>query len=342
MSETLDFRLLNEVQRDFPLSSAPYAILAQQFDVDEWQVLEALRRLQDEGAISRVGAVFSPRRIGASTLAALAVPVERLETVADEVSACPEVNHNYEREHEWNLWFVATAPDVAHLGRVLSGIAEQSACPLIRLPLKEEFHIDLGFDLKKGRLASQATASSPSFHPFPSAAGSLLPLSRWQPTPRERRLMAALQDGLTLEPHPYITLAARAGVTEVDALAYLQQWLEAGLIKRFGVVVRHHELGWTANAMCVWDVPDEAVSALGHKLAAMDGVTLCYRRERDLPAWPYNLYCMIHGRARDEVAGRLDEIRQSLALGDYPHQVLFSLRRYKQRGARYIDLGGGV
>ncbi len=337
MNETLEFRLLNEVQRDFPLITAPYAELAQRFETDEWEVLETLRRLQDEGAISRVGAVFSPRRIGASTLAALAIPPDRLEDVADEVSARPEVNHNYEREHEWNLWFVATAPDAAHLERVLTGIAEHSGCPLIRLPLKEEFHIDLGFDLREGRTTTP-TAALPSFPAPPHKPAH----AHWQPTPAERRLMAALQDGLTLDHSPYATLAARAGLKEEDVLAHLQKWLLDGLIKRFGVVVRHHELGWTANAMCVWDVPDDKVSVLGKRLATMSGVTLCYRRERDLPAWPYNLYCMIHGRAREEVTQRLETLRESLDLHHYPHQLLFSLRRYKQRGARYIDLASSL
>lgn len=322
---TLDFRLLNEFQRGFPLVSLPFAELAQQLEVDEQDVLEALRRLSDEGVVSRVGAVFSPRRMGASTLAALAVPRERLDAVADEVSACPEVNHNYERENHWNLWFVATAPNAAHLDRVLAQIAVQSACPLIRLPLQEEFHIDLGFDLQ-GRHGKQAVTRPAE-----------LPESLWQLTTEDTRLMAALQDGLVLESQPYARLAERAGLDEAVVLQSLTEWLARGLIKRLGVVVRHHELGWTANAMCVWDVPDEVVSLLGQQLAALPEVTLCYRRGRDLPAWPYNLYCMIHGRARDQVEARVVEINRQIGLAGYPQSVLFSLRRYKQRGARYVD-----
>jgi DNA-binding Lrp family transcriptional regulator len=321
----LDFRLLNEFQRGFPLTSSPFAELARQLEVDELDVLEALRRLSVEGVVSRVGAVFSPRRMGASTLAALAVPPERLDAVADAVSACPEVNHNYERENHWNLWFVATAPNVAHLERVLAQIATQSVCPLIRLPLQEEFHIDLGFDLKGARGKQAVTRPAE------------LPESLWQLTAEDAQLMAALQDGLLLEPQPYARLAERAGLDEAVVLQLLADWLARGLIKRFGVVVRHHELGWTANAMCVWDVPDESVSLLGQQLATLPEVTLCYRRGRDLPAWSYNLYCMIHGRARTEVEARVAEISRQLGLAGYPQSVLFSLRRYKQRGARYVD-----
>lgn len=335
--ETLDFRLLNEFQRDFPLIPAPYGVLAQHLEIDELEVLEALRRLHEEGAVSRVGAVFSPRRIGASTLAALAVPPDRLDAVADEVSAHVEVNHNYEREHDWNLWFVATAPNLSHLDRLMKRIASESACPLIRLPLLEEFHIDLGFELgsqSQTRARPRTQAAKVMTRP------AELPESVWRLEADEQRLMGVLQEGLPLELHPYAALAERAALSEARVLQLLESWLARGLIKRFGVIVRHHELGWTANAMCVWDVPETQASAIGEALAQQENVTLCYRRARDLPAWRYNLYCMIHGRERTEVEARIAEINRDLGLRVYPHEVLFSLRRYKQRGARYVDIAG--
>lgn len=323
--DALSFRLLNEFQRNFPLTSTPYAEIARQLGIDETEALRTLRRLRDEGAVSRVGAVFSPRRIGASTLAALMVPPERLDAVADEVSAHPEVNHNYEREHAWNLWFVATAPDETHLDRVLAEIAAQSGCPSIRLPLEEEFHIDLGFDL-----ASTAKSKTTATIRPPRLTDGRTPLSV-----AERQLMAALQDGLPLESRPYAIVAEHAGTSEGAVLQRLRRWIDNGVIKRLGIIVRHHELGWTANAMCVWNVPDAQATTFGRRLAEMPGVTLCYRRARDLPSWPYNLYCMIHGRERGEVESRIAVINDSVGLSEYPHTVLFSLHRYKQRGARY-------
>jgi len=330
LNEKLEFRLLNEFQRDFPLEVAPYAELARRLNVTEDGVLTTLRQLHAQGVISRVGAVFSPRRIGASTLAALAVPAEQLDAVADQVSAYAEVNHNYERENTWNLWFVATAPNTAHLDRTIADIAATTGCPLIRLPLLEEFHIDLGFDLTG---AAEPKITAPG-KPQPDGIAAL--------SPAEQKLMAALQDGLSLETRPYASLAARADMREAEVLHHLQMWLDTRLIKRFGVVVRHHELGYTANAMCVWDVPDEAASAIGRHLAEMPGVTLCYRRARHLPDWPYNLYCMVHGRERGEVKRLIAQINQRTGLTAkmYPHAVLFSLRRYKQRGAHYAASSG--
>ena len=118
-------------------------------------------------------------------------------------------------------------------------------------------------------------------------------------------------------------------------LVVLGQWLERGILKRFGVVVRHHELGYTANAMCVWAVPEGEVSALGERLAAEPGVTLCYRRRPMAPHWPYNLFCMIHGKAREEVVELRRSLGERLGLDAFPNELLFSTRRYKQTGARY-------
>lgn len=144
----LDKRLLNDFQRDFPLDPRPYAALADRLGVSEQQVLEALRALQHSGTVARVGPVFRPNRVGVSTLAAMAVPPERLAEIADLVSACPAVNHNYEREHRFNLWFVMTAPDRDQLQRDLDDIERRTGFALLDLPLEEDYHIDLGFELQ--------------------------------------------------------------------------------------------------------------------------------------------------------------------------------------------------
>ena len=150
------------------------------------------------------------------------------------------------------------------------------------------------------------------------------------------RLLAAIQDGLPITPHPYADIAARIGITEQAVLERLALLQHAGIIKRFGIVVRHHELGIAANAMVVWDVSDEQVDPLGACLANFEFVTLCYRRPRRLPQWRYNLYCMIHGKSRDDVLAHLTHMILSCGLQDLPHEVLFSKRRFKQRGAAYF------
>lgn len=149
---------------------------------------------------------------------------------------------------------------------------------------------------------------------------------------RDHRLVAALQAGLPLTPAPYADIGARLGWSEAEVIAGVARLQALGCVNRLGVVVRHHELGYRANAMVVFDVGDDDVDAAGRRLAALSFVTLCYRRAR-APGWPYNLYCMVHGKARDEVLALVAELRTQLP--GAPSEVLFSRRRFTQRGARY-------
>lgn len=146
----LEKRLLNEFQREFPLCSRPFAEIAQQLGSSETETLDAMGSLSADGAISRVGPVFRPHGIGTSTLAAMAVPTEQLDQVANIVSSYSEVNHNYEREHHYNLWFVATGSNETQLEHVLCDIERRSGLPVLRLPMLDDYHIDLGFDLQWG------------------------------------------------------------------------------------------------------------------------------------------------------------------------------------------------
>ncbi len=144
----LEKRLLNDFQDGFPLSPRPFAVMAERLGVSEARVIATLERLQQDGLITRVGPVFRPNRVGASTLAAMAVPPERLEAVAAVVSSFPEVNHNYERGHEINLWFVITAADRQRLGSILREIEQRTGIEVLDLPMLEDYFINLGFPLR--------------------------------------------------------------------------------------------------------------------------------------------------------------------------------------------------
>lgn len=325
----LEFALLNDWQHDFPMCEQPFAALAAKLGAgdtarlpgatDAATVLVTVKRLAERGAISRIGPVFAPRRIGAGALAAVAAPAERLEEIARRISEDAHVNHNYQREHEFNLWFVVTAPDVAARDAVLASIARDTGCEPIAMPLCEEFHIDLGFDLHTGHTPQRGPqhADAP-----PRVLDDF-----------ERRLAALIQDGLPLCERPYHAVAERLGCAAEQVIAALACWRDEGLLKRFGIVVRHHELGFQANAMVVFDIPDAAARETGAALAQVEGVTLCYRRERCAPRWRHNVYCMVHGRSREAVAPIIE--RLAAIAGSAP-QVLFSTRRFKQRGARYF------
>jgi DNA-binding Lrp family transcriptional regulator len=322
--DALAYRLLNDYQRGFPLAPRPFAEIAKQAGASEAEVLATYRRLLAEGVLGRIGVVFRPNTVGASTLAALAVPPGELERVAALVSAQPEVNHNYEREHRWNLWFVVAAADEAEVGAALDRIEAASGLKALRLPLEEEFHIDLGFDLASGEVPRGAARNGSR----PSLGAA------------QRRLVTAFEHGLPLVADPYAELGRRIGMQEAEVIGALRGWLESGVARRLGAVVRHRPLGYRANAMVVWDVPDAEASAAGKRAARHPAVTLCYRRARRLPEWRYNLYCMVHGKERARVEQAIGDVTREAGLAACAHEVLFSARCFAQRGARYALADG--
>ena len=152
----------------------------------------------------------------------------------------------------------------------------------------------------------------------------------------ERELVAALQNGLPLVAEPYAEIARQINSSEDEVMQTIQSMQQRGDIKRMGIVVRHRQLGYTANAMVVWNIDDEQVDELGECFGQFDFVTLSYRRPRRLPDWPYNLFCMIHGKDREDVLANLQLLIKSCNVEHITHSVLFSKRCFKQRGAIYI------
>ena len=190
----LDARLLNDFQQNFPICPAPFAELAGRLGVAEGAVLRMLEQLRREGRISRVGAVFAPKRVGASTLAAMAVPPEKLEAVARAVNRFPEVNHNYARDHRYNLWFVVTAGSEGRLQAALGAIGQAAGYPVVALPMLREFGRD------------------------PADTGAMTVLDEIG-----RRLVMALQEGLPLFIRPFSVLASRVGCDEGELLERIRR-----------------------------------------------------------------------------------------------------------------------
>jgi DNA-binding Lrp family transcriptional regulator len=152
--------------------------------------------------------------------------------------------------------------------------------------------------------------------------------------PIDRRIVAATQGGLPLVARPYHAIADELGLAPADVMRRMQNLLDVGAIRRIGAVPNHYALGWRANGMSVWDVPDDHVAEAGQMVGALEFVSHCYRRPRHLPDWPYNLFAMVHGRGRDEVAEKLTNIAAVLGDWDRGHDVLFSSKILKKTGLR--------
>ena len=150
----------------------------------------------------------------------------------------------------------------------------------------------------------------------------------------DRALIVATQAGLPLVTRPYTAIAEQLAISEDEVMARLQGLLSSGMIRRIGAVPNHYAIGWTANGMTVWDVADEQVDQLGALVGALPFVTHCYRRPRALPAWPYNLFAMVHGSSRGECSVKAEEIRALLGAACRANDILYSTKILKKTGLR--------
>ena len=319
----MDRRLLDAYQRDFPVCEMPFAEIANRFHYYEGEVLQRFAALVRRGVVSRIGPVFAPGSIGASTLAAMAVPAARLESVAEWVNRYRAVDHACEREHEFNLWFALTAPNAGELYETLADIRHRTGLDVLDLRAERAYEIDPEQPMRRQPAAGRCHATRGAYSP---GRGPQLDAS-------DRRLVGAIRDGLPLTARPYAVVAERIGLSEAQVMERLRRLLGEGVITRMGVVVHHHELGYRANAMVVFDVPRARVDMVGERLAQVAPVTRCCRRTRRPPVWPYNLHCMLHGRDRAEVMGWVDDLLPD-AVRDLHRTLLFGCRRFRQPIAR--------
>ena len=185
VTDPVDRCLLDDWQRDLPITPRPFAEIGGKLGLSEAEVISRLGQMLGSGRITRVGGTCAPNIVSASTLAAVAAPPERVEEVAAIIGAEPGVNHSYLREHDLNLWFVATGPDRAHVNMVLTRIGARSGLRVLDLPLVRAFNVDLGFRMAGGG------GKPPARRPVVGAAIE----------PGDRPILQALTSGLPSHDH---------------------------------------------------------------------------------------------------------------------------------------------
>ena len=318
----LGWAVLNQWQRDLPLVSRPFQAMALHHGCSEQDVLDHLQLALQTGTLARIGGIIAPNTVGCSTLAAVSVPAEQVASAAAYINQFEGVNHNYLREHHYNIWFVLTAPNRVQLNAVLAQIGSHLNTRVLDLPLQAEYHVDLGFSLHDGKKAVH--------RPAPQLPQDL--------SASQRQLLAILARGLPLEATPFASVAAELGWTEDQVIEQFATWQASGLLRRMGLIVRHRRLGFHANAMCVWQVPLAMRDAIGEQMAQHAHVHLCYARPAQGEDWPYNLFAMVHGQQREQVLAHIQSMNQVLDLQAMPHAVLFSTQCFKQSGASYQEI----
>ncbi|GAB3413226.1 Lrp/AsnC family transcriptional regulator [Haloparvum alkalitolerans] len=342
----VDARLIDEYQSGFPVTERPFDAVAADLaaetgaDLTGADVLDRVRDLRERGVLRRFGAVLNPPVIGSSTLAAVRAPEDRFGDVADAINAHPQVNHNYRRDHEWNMWFVVTAASREKRDAIIDDIETETGCEVLVLPMLTDYYIDLEFPVVNGDRFARESLSETAV-----SATRISEEARGDLTPLEAALLLEIQDGFPLSETPYRDVAAAVDdalgadgtATVADVLAAVERLRADGCIKRIGCVVNHVVTGFQNNCMVVWDVPDDELDARGEAVGRLPYVTLCYHRPRRPDQdWPYNLFTMIHGREAAAVDAKVDELAADHL--PFDHERLYSTETLKQTGARYEDL----
>jgi glutamate-1-semialdehyde 2,1-aminomutase len=325
--DAIDRRLLNLLQRDFPLNAQPFAAIGERLGLAEEEVLARVRRLKgpEKGRLIRqISAIFDTTALGyKSTLVAMQVPQGEADRAAAAINRHPGVSHNYQRDHAWNLWFTLAVPLDEDLEASAQALVDQAGgYPYRLLPALRVFKIGVQLDME----------GAGDLSPTDSAQGSR-PTRAAVPAARDRAFIRELQEDIEIVSQPFAGVAGRLGVSQQEVLAWLQQAKAAGWLRRFAAILRQRQAGYVANGMVAWRVPDDSIEKVAAVAAALPQVSHCYQR-RTYPDWPYNLFTLIHAKSKEDCRAIAGKIAQATGVSDYV--ILFSTKEYKKERLKYF------
>jgi DNA-binding Lrp family transcriptional regulator len=324
--DTLDKNLLNEIQWVFPLTERPFLEISKHYNVPEDEIIQRIMYMKDLGLIRQINAIFDTRRLGyKSALIAFAVKPDKLDYVANEVNKHPGVSHNYERNHEFNMWFTLAVPPYTYLNEDLNTLASLEGVIKYRLlPTLKLYKIGVRLDMVNEDLKK----------PQPTDEVKKLNPSKFDLTDRDKDFIRELQKDLEIIPEPFKALAENLGVTTADLFSKAKEYEQIGVMRRFAAILRHRDAGFSANGMVVWNVPEEKIDEIGYKLASFPQISHCYRRPT-YPDWQFNLFSMIHARTLEAAETIAAEMSETVGIKDY--RILFSSREFKKERVKYFE-----
>lgn len=331
--DSIDRSLLNLMQTNFPISTRPYLDLANQIGITEEEAWKRVNALRDNGIIRRLGGVFDSHRLGyKSTLCAAKVPEDKIEILSDMLMKVPGVTHNYLRNHQYNVWFTLIAPSQQEVDKILTKVKELIGREEVySLPAIRVFKINVDFDFSLEEPRASGMEYNYKLRGTAPGAFDVKP-SPYPMEEKDKELVRGLQGDIPRSLTPFAEISAELGWEEEQLLDRTKNLLENRVIRRFGAVLRHQKAGFTANAMGVWQVPEEQIGKIGEIMTTFREVSHCYQRPA-LADWPYNLFSMIHGRSRDECERIMRKIAQKTGINDY--DMLFSIKEFKKSSMQY-------
>ena len=320
-----DKELLNEIQWTFPLVTRPFDAIAKKFDTTPEIIKDKLNHLKEIGVLRQLSAIFDTRKLGyTSSLVAMEIEHDKLDYVASQINRHPGVSHNYERDHQFNLWFTLAVPPGADLNselekfNVLKGIKKVRMLPTLQL-----FKIGVKLDMVDDKKHEVA----------PTEEKKEIKNIKFEPTEEDKDFIRELQKDMEIIDEPFVNAAKNLGITEDELFSKMKHYESMGVLRRFAAILRHRQVGFTANGMIVWKVPEDRITSVGETLGSFPQVSHCYERPT-YDDWPYNVFSMIHCKTHDEAYEVAKIIQDQIDVNEY--KILFSSREFKKTRVEYF------
>lgn len=323
--DALDREILNEIQWSFPLVPEPYAELANRFHITTDEMKKRISNLKSSGVLRQLSAIFDTRRLGyKSSLVAMAIDQDKLDYVANQINRHPGVSHNYERNHEYNLWFTLATPPGSDLKTEVDKFLKLPGINKVRLlPTIKLFKIGVKLDMVDEKKKEVA----------PTEEKKKIKETKFTPTEQDKEFIRQLQKDLEVVDRPFLKVAQSLGMSEDQVFEKLRYYEEIGVMRRYAAILRHRDVGFVANGMIVWRVPEQRIKEVGNMLGAFPQISHCYQRPV-YADWPYNVFSMVHCKSIAEAESMARDIQKHIKVDDY--RILFSSREFKKTRVEYF------
>lgn len=316
--------ILSIMQKSFPLTRRPFLQIANEVGLTEEEVIEIVKNEKENKIIRQTSAIFDTKSLGfKSSLVAFKVSPEKIDQAVSVINSHPGVSHNYERDHDYNIWFTIAVDPKSRLGlersvEILAHLAE--AEHYVMLPTLKMFKIKVkldttGKDAKKEKVKHKAKKEI-------------------ELTKLHMDIIKLAQEDIEIVQRPFEHIVNKLRIDYDSLFIMLKELQEAGVMRRFASILNHRNAGFGANAMTVWEIDESKGEEIGKIAAQFSAVSHCYLRPK-YPNWPYNLFTMIHGKSEEDTNAVIEEIANEIEYKS--KRPLYSTREFKKVRLKYFS-----
>ncbi|RLA79790.1 MAG: Lrp/AsnC family transcriptional regulator [Epsilonproteobacteria bacterium] len=315
--------ILSRIQKKFPLVAKPFKSIADELGISEEEVLEILQKEKSDGIIRQTSAIFDTKRLGyKSSLVAFKVAPQKIDAAVEIINSHPGISHNYERNHDFNIWFTLGVPPTSEFG------LDKTVQTIAKLTEAEDFIMLPTLKLFKINVKLNTTGNDDKKEKVKKVVHTDIDL-----TPLHHKVIRLAQYDIEMVSEPFAKMINEIGIDYDTFFKILKELQEAGVMRRFASILNHRKAGFNANAMVVWDVDEANGEEIGANAAAFSAVSHCYLRPK-YDNWPFNLFTMVHGKTTEETNGIIADMAKEIP--NKSHMPLYSSREFKKIRIEYF------